>query len=213
MEKLTVNFNDDLAISGELIEKINQVCRQVENDSSIKQLTLAFETASVNEQTSQVADPDLLHKWEKALRRVENLDALIVARAETACGLVALSMIAIADLRVGTPGSTFSLRGKDLTLPGMLIHRLTRQLSDQWVRSLLILGNTLSADEAVTCGLLDRVSTQPAALAEDMVMSMNSFVFNDIRVRRKLILEASHTSYDDTIGLSLSASDRAIRKG
>lgn len=213
MEHLTVTFNEAMILSAELIDQINQFCRQVENEPAIRQVTLAFESLPATEQSVQVTDPDLLHKWEKALRRVENLNALIVTHAQGECGLAALSLIAIADLRLGTPDATFLLRGKDLTLPGMLIHRLTNQLSAGWVRSLLILGNTLTADEAVASGLLDRTSTQPAALAEDLVGGMNPSVFNDIRVRRKLMLEAMHTAYDDTIGLSLSASDRTIRKG
>ena len=149
----------------------------------------------------------------KVLRRVENLNALIIAICNGQCGLAALSLIAIADLRLGTPTSTFALNGKDITLPGMLIHRLTNQMTANWVRSLLVLGNTFGADEALACGLLDRKSTQPKALAEDLVVGMNPHAFNDIRVRRKLMLEASHTSHEDTIGLSLSASDRTLRQG
>lgn len=213
MERLTINFTGSAAITSDMIEQLNQLCAQVENTPAIDQVLFAFADGAAPAQGTESMDVGLLHKWEKALRRVENLNALLIATTDGECGLVALSIIAIADLRLGTPDSTFALRGKDITLPGMLIHRLTNQLAANWVRLLLVLGNTLCAEEALASGLLDRTSTQPAALAEDLAMGMNPHAFTDIRVRRKLMLEACHTSYEDTIGLSLSASDRTLRQG
>ncbi|MDJ0088482.1 enoyl-CoA hydratase-related protein [Pantoea allii] len=213
MENLTVNISGSSAISGVLIEEINQLCAEVESNTTINMVLFNFDADSTKGLCSSVENVDVLHKWEKVLRRVENLNALIIAICNGQSGLAALSLIAIADLRLGTPTSTFALNGKDITLPGMLIHRLTNQMTANWVRSLLVLGNTLCAEEALACGLLDRTSTQPKALAEDFVAGMNPHAFNDIRVRRKLMLEASHTSHEDTIGLSLSASDRTLRRG
>lgn len=148
----------------------------------------------------------------KSLRRLENLNALIVAHCDGDLGLAAISAVVIADLRVGSASSTFGLNDKEVTVPGMLVHRLTQQLTHSWVRSLLLLGNRLSADEALQSGMIDRIAANPQTLSEDIIHGLNPHAFNDIRVRRKLILEAGSASYDETIGLSLSASDRIMRK-
>lgn len=212
MERLTININDNAVISAELIEQINQLCVQAEADERITAVDFNFLKTADSQHDRAVADVGLLHKWEKSLRRLENLNALIVANCEGQLSLAAMSILATADLRLGSASATFGLNGKEVTVPGMLIHRLTHQLSNNWVRSLLLLGNRLSAEEAVQSGLLDRIAAHPQALAEDILFGLSPHAFNDIRVRRKLILEASAASYDETIGLSLSASDRIMRK-
>lgn len=212
MERSIININDNAAISAELIEQINQLCGQAEADERIKVVGFNFLKTAGSQNANVVVDVGVLHKWEKSLRRLENVNALIVASCEGELSLAAMSILATADLRLGSAGATFGLSGEEVTVPGMLIHRLTHQLSNNWVRSLLLLGNRLCAEEAVQSGLLDRIAVQPQALAEDILFGLNPHAFNDIRVRRKLMLEASAASYDETIGLSLSASDRIMRK-
>jgi isomerase DpgB len=213
MERLNMNIEDTASISVELIEKINQLCAQAEADEQVKVVGFTFGKTSGADAGEAIADVALLHKWEKSLRRLENVNALIVAHCEGELSLAAMSILAVSDLRIGTPASSFGLNGKEVTVPGMLIHRLTQQLNANGLRSLLLLGNRWSAEEAEANGLLDRVASQPQALTEDIIFGLNPHAFNDIRVRRKLILEASTASYDETLGLSLSASDRIMRKG
>jgi isomerase DpgB len=205
MERLNMNIEDTASISVELIEKINQLCAQAEADEQVKVVGFTFGKTSGADAGEAIADVALLHKWEKSLRRLENVNALIVAHCEGELSLAAMSILAVSDLRIGTPASSFGLNGKEVTVPGMLIHRLTQQLNANGLRSLLLLGNRWSAEEAEANGL--------QALTEDIIFGLNPHAFNDIRVRRKLILEASTASYDETLGLSLSASDRIMRKG
>jgi isomerase DpgB len=197
MERLNMNIEDTASISVELIEKINQLCAQAEADEQVKVVGFTFGKTSGADAGEAIADVALLHKWEKSLRRLENVNALIVAHCEGELSLAAMSILAVSDLRIGTPASSFGLNGKDAN----------------GLRSLLLLGNRWSAEEAEANGLLDRLASQPQALTEDIIFGLNPHAFNDIRVRRKLILEASTASYDETLGLSLSASDRIMRKG
>lgn len=212
MQYLLADFKTTVAISIELIQTINEICARVENAPETKEVRFVFAQSEDLRTESHISDVGLMHKWEKALRRVENLDVLIIAICVGECSIAATSIVSVADLRVGAPSASFCLKGKEVTIPGMLVHRLINQLSASWVRSFVLRGNTLSADKALKSGFLDGISDSPLAFVDDAVSGMNSHVFTDIRVRRKLMLEAHHTSYDETIGLSLSAGDRVFRK-
>ncbi|NOU52632.1 enoyl-CoA hydratase/isomerase family protein [Pseudoalteromonas sp. JBTF-M23] len=201
-------------ITLELVNSLNNICKQVENDKSAKVLHLNIRAMAPIQSLNAESEKDvyLVHKWEKVIRRIENLDALVVTTAESDVLAAALAILVVSDYRIATNATTFSVMQEAYIFPGVLIHRLVNQIGHSKSRSLILLGKGMDAAQANQAGLIDEIADETDAALERFVAQMHDVVFNDIRVRRRLMLEAYHTSFDDTIGLSLAACDKVLRQ-
>ena len=150
-------------------------------------------------------------RWEKALRRVEKLDVATVAQVEADVTGTGMSLILLADYRISLKPLTFGLKTDGYILPGMVIHRLAHQIGGAHARKMVLLGQAVDAEFLLQLGLIDQIVAAPNQAVADLVESLEQSVITDIAVRRRLLLECLHQSYDEALGTHLAASDRMLR--
>jgi isomerase DpgB len=156
----------------------------------------------------------LVNKWERALRRLERLGAPTVAVASGDCAGPAVEALLSCDYRIG---------GADLRLtlpfaagepwPGMLVYRLANQLGVARARSLVLFGTEIPALRAAELGIIDEIADDVTAAAAERTDLVRGFAGTELAIRRRLLLDAAATSFEDALGTHLAACDRALRRG
>ncbi|RKN41209.1 enoyl-CoA-hydratase DpgB [Streptomyces hoynatensis] len=211
-------------LSQELITGLNELCERVEDapDEVLVVLRLRASGAAGGQDPAQGPRSwpgegvgiHLVNRWERALRRLERLGAATVAVAEGPCGGPALETLLATDYRLGTPGTTIELPASSGEFwPGMAVHRLANQLGVVRARRLVLFGAGLTAAESVQAGLLDEIVTDVAEgirAARELTARVTG---SELALRRRLLLEAATTSFEEALGAHLAACDRTLRRG
>jgi len=212
---LYLHIDAGTALSGSLIDSVNDVCDRVEDATKNYALLLRLDGTGAE----PVADPyphhlgvHTVNRWERALRRLERLPALTLAVVQGTCRGPALDLLLTTDYRIATPDSR--LRAALVAggaWPGMTLHRLSSQLGVGRARRLGLLGLDVTAEEALHWGLVDQVDVDPAAAAREAVATLADRGGAELAIRRQLLSEAGWTSFEDATGAHLAACDRTIR--
>jgi isomerase DpgB len=151
--------------------------------------------------------------WERTLRRLERLPAAIIGVAEGECTGPALEILLATDYRIATSDLSLKLpTSNGQVWPGMALHRLATQIGVAKARQLVLFGRNLTVDIAVRIGLIDEVATD---LAEAVVFAANvvsGFEGSELAIRRRLLLDATTTSFEESLGAHLAACDRMMRR-
>jgi isomerase DpgB len=158
----------------------------------------------------------LVNKWERALRRLERVPAKVIVTVHGACSGPALELlltadyrIAAADLRLNPP----TYHGQPW--PGMALHRMVSQLGVAKARKLALFGTALDAQAAADLGIVDEVTDRADQLLEavDYAATLLSGLSGyELAIRRRLLLDATTTSYEESLGAHLAACDRMLRQ-
>jgi isomerase DpgB len=208
-------------LSQQLIIDLNQLADQVEDatDDSILVLHLGDRDTGDSDAGSAGSWPGevgihIVNRWERVLRRLERLSAVTVAVAQGPCGGPALEVLLASDYRLGTKDMRLDLPAMDGEFwPGMAVHRLANQLGVARARRMVLFGNGLTAHEAMQAGLIDEI-------VDDVVEGVNAtqelagrVTGSELGVRRRLLLEATTTSFEEALGTHLAACDRTLRRG
>jgi isomerase DpgB len=155
-------------------------------------------------------DVALVNKWERALRRVERLPVTTVGVAVGDCGGTALDALLTTDYRVATtdvrllpavPGTA--------GWPGMAVYRLAQQAGVARVRQAVLFGRAITAADALDLRLVDELVDEPDAV---LAQPPGGPVWPDLAVRRRLLLDATTTTFENALGTHLAACDRALRE-
>lgn len=155
-----------------------------------------------------------VNRWERAVRRLERLDAPTVAVTRGGCSGPALDLLLATDYRIGTGTTRLGLAREAGNLwPGMALHRLVQQAGLARVRRLALFGQELTAAEALELGLLDEMTADVEAALSAVTLNLRGLAGTELAVRRRLLLEAAVTSHEEAIGVHLSACDRTLRRG
>lgn len=199
----------------ELIEEVEAACARVEDGPDNPVIVLRVGTAS-GEDDAETAAPVAIHlvnRWERALRRLERVNAVTLAVAEGRCGGPALEALLSSDYRIGGPELRIASSTEyGASWPGMAVHRLASQLGVAKARQLVLFGGELTADEAVAVGLVNEITDDvPGALAARIELARR-LTGTEIAIRRRLLLEATSTSFEDALGTHLAACDRTLRR-
>nr|CAQ52619.1 enoyl-CoA hydratase/isomerase [Streptomyces violaceoruber] len=155
----------------------------------------------------------LVNKWERALRRLERLETATVAVVSGDCSGPAVEVLLSCDYRIAGPDLRLTLpfwAGEPW--PGMLVYRLANQLGVARARSLVLFGTALSAQRAAEVGLVDEVTETVAAVTAERLARARDFAGTELAIRRRLLLDAAATSFEDALGTHLAACDRALRR-
>ncbi|MBH0777929.1 enoyl-CoA hydratase/isomerase family protein [Nocardia sp. NEAU-351] len=154
-------------------------------------------------------------KWEAALRRLEQAPAPIVALVDGDAYGPAAELLLVADYRIMGAGASFSFAASEAGVwPAMALHRLAAQVGIGRVRELAVQGRPLSAEAARACAVIDAVAehgAEAAAIAAGRAL-FRSCVGSEIAIRRRLVLDAVTTRFEDALGAHLAASDRTLRR-
>ncbi|MFI0977272.1 enoyl-CoA-hydratase DpgB [Streptomyces sp. NPDC021093] len=199
---------DGRASLPELTALLQQACDLAEDGRSSAALLLRLTNTGA---WSEDLGIHQVNRWERAVRRLELLGALTVCTVDGTCGGAALDVFLAADRRIAGSGLRIVLNGRDgLPWPGMTLYRLTHLAGAAQTRRLLFRGDGLGGDEALALGLVDEINDDPAR-AESVLDELGRAGATELAIRRRLVLEAMTTSYEDAIGPHLAACDRSLR--
>ena len=168
--RLTLNREDKChAINEEMIELLDRYLNEIENDATLRLVELTatgdkFFCAGGDIKSWSAYSPlDMGRKWIKrgneVFSRLRNLPQLTVANinGHTIGGGIELALSC--DIRIARPTAKFSTPEVTLGMvPGWLgIERVLNQVGPVVCRQMLMLGQRLSAQEAQSAGLINKV--------------------------------------------------------
>jgi isomerase DpgB len=207
-------------LSASLVARVDEVCARIE-DAASKGLTLVIhingaDPADRTEPWPHEAAIHLVTQWERALRRLERLPAVVVAVvSDGVCRGPAFDLLLATDYRIGTGDVRLELSDSaGVAWPGMALYRMTAQLGAAAARRLVVLGGSLPVSRAVEVGIVDESAqdVQDAVTRVRVVLEALAGVRGkEFAVRRQLIFEAGATTFEDALGPHLAACDRALR--
>jgi isomerase DpgB len=198
-------------LSHALVAAVNAACDRAEDGAAGTALLFRLH-AGFAPDSADTVDVALVNLWERALRRVERLGVPTVACVDGPCGGLGLALLLATDYRIVTPALHLSLAlGGEEILPGMVLHRLASQIGAARARRLALFGAVVDAGTACAYGLADQVSDEPSAAAAAFIATLDGSTLANLPVRRRLVLEASASSYEDSLGTHLAACDRTLR--
>ena len=155
----------------------------------------------------------LVNKWERALRKLERVGVATVGVVTGECGGPAAEVLLSTDYRIATPDLTLRLPSLGGQLwPGMVLHRLANQVGVAGVRQLALFGSAVSAQDALRLSLVDDVADDVAKGLEVAHDLLGGTAGTELAIRRRLLLDALTTSFEDALGTHLAACDRALRR-
>ncbi|MCX5400290.1 enoyl-CoA-hydratase DpgB [Streptomyces sp. NBC_00102] len=200
----------------ELTTALNSLCDEAESDRHATTLVLRLTApAAPSEPAAWPGEVTVssVNRWERALRRLEKLDATTVVLAQGACAGPAVELLLAADVGIGVRGLTLTLPVNDGHFwPGMALYRLVRRLGAHRTRRLLLWDGGIPLARALELGLIDR-GAETAEEAEATARTLTSHLADrETALRRQLITEAETTEYDEALGVHLAACDRELRR-
>ena len=204
-----VRIDGSRPLSAELVAELSAVCDQADDGAAVVRVLVS---GTPGESWTTDLDVSLVSKWERTLRRLERLAATTVAVAEGDCGGPALDALLATDFRIATTSVRLMVPvDGGATWPGMAVYRLSQQAGVARIRRAVMFGRPIEAVESVTLHLVDElVDDQEAALAAVAELAA-SFSGAELAIRRRLLLDASSTSFEDALGSHLAACDRTLR--
>jgi isomerase DpgB len=196
----------------QLIAAVERACDEAENVSdSVVVLWLTGEPAG-----DAAVDDLSIHtvsKWERALRRLERLDAVTIAVAVGLCAGPALEALLATDHRIAGPDLRLRLSPvAGEPWPGMAVHRVANQIGVARARGLVLFGAEISATEAAGLCLVDEVVPDTVRAVAQRTAAVRNLTGSELAIRRRLLMEATSVSFEDALGTHLAACDRTLRR-
>lgn len=198
----------------ELTAAVNAVCASAEDQPQPTAVVLQLGAGEPGEQAWPGAVTiQQVNRWERAVVWMERLAAVSIAVADRPCGGPALDLLLATDYRIVTTDFSLSLPINDGQFwPGMAIYRLATQIGVARARQLVLWGNTVTAAQAAEIGLVDEITSDPAAATQAAVVMLARIAGPDLAIRRQLLTEAPAVSYEEALGPHLAACDRELRR-
>ncbi|MBT2415474.1 enoyl-CoA hydratase/isomerase family protein [Streptomyces sp. ISL-12] len=197
----------------ELTAAVTSVCARAEEDGGRNVVVLRLRSARPDRSWPGRVRIGEVNRWERAVRRVERLAAVTVAVPEGVCGGPALDLLLTTDFRIASPDFRLLLPvNNEHFWPGMAVHRLVGQLGAAQARRLVLWGHEITADQAVSLGLVNEIGHDLEEALRAAVVMLGRLSGAEVAIRRSLILEASATPYEEAIGSHLAACDRELRR-
>jgi isomerase DpgB len=206
----------DVALSAPLVAEVNAACARIEQ-AGHKALTLLVHIDGAAADVGGEPWPHetaihLVNQWERALRRLERLPAVVLAVAGGVCRGPALDLLLATDYRVGAEDLRLELVGvAGSAWPGMALYRLANQIGVSAARRMLVLGGAVPAARAAALGLIDEATDDAPGRVRSVLATVGGLHGREFAIRRQLLFEAVTTSFEDALGAHLSACDRALR--
>ncbi|WP_406443852.1 enoyl-CoA hydratase/isomerase family protein [Streptomyces sp. NBC_00631] len=191
-----------------LVHAVEAACAEAERAG-----LLAVSVAAAPDDTRTYADVALVSKWERALRRLERLPATTVSVASGAVGGIALDTLLATDYRIVTPDTRLEISPDGAAAwPGMALYRLVQQTGIAPIRRTVLLGHPLTAAKAMALGLVDEITDAPLAALAVATAAAGLRSGRELAIRRRLMHDATTTSFEEALGAHLAACDRMLRQ-
>ncbi len=157
---------------------------------------------------------DWFRSFDRAMRRVEQLDALTVAKIRGYAIGGGLQIALACDLRVAAPDARLGLPAvMEALIPGMGTYRLPRFIGLGRARRMVLTGELIGAEEGLRIGLLDWVvpeeklgETVDSVIAGVLKGSPTAQAFS-----KKLVTDAFESGFDEAFEKYLDYQERSLR--
>ncbi|WP_253776476.1 enoyl-CoA-hydratase DpgB [Goodfellowiella coeruleoviolacea] len=212
---LSLDVAGDGSLSQSLLLAVNEFCDRVQDAPAGTVAVLRVGGDRPAPAASWPGDVTIhaVNRWERALRRLERLGAVTVAVAAGRCTSPDIELLLATDYRIATPTTSLALPADTGEFwPGMLVHRLATQIGVARTRQLLLRAPELAAARAVELGLVDEIAEDVATAVERTVASLRAVRGPEFAIRRRLLLDAPTTSFEEALGVHLAACDRTLRR-
>lgn len=207
---------DTAVLSAALVETVNEICDQAadRDHGDLVGIRLHGSTTMVPDLPwPGDVDVHLVSRWERALRRVERLDALTVGVADGCCHGAAVELLLVTDHRIAARNLRLWVGDQPgRAWPGMTTYRLVNQLGHARASRLVHFGAQLTAEEALRLGLISEVVEDPQAKLWSLRQLLGPIPGHELAIRRQLLSDAISTSFEEALGAHLAACDRALRR-
>ncbi|MBZ5609789.1 MAG: enoyl-CoA hydratase/isomerase family protein [Acidobacteriia bacterium] len=157
---------------------------------------------------------DWFRSFDEAMRRLEQLDALTVAKIRGYAIGGGLQVALACDLRIAAPGAKLGLPAvMEALIPGMGTYRLPRFIGLGRARRMVLTGELIGADEALRIGLVDWVvpdekldETAQSVIAGVLKGGPTAQTFS-----KKLVTAAFESDYDRAFSNYLHYQELSLR--
>lgn len=214
---LTLRIDGSRPLAAESVAELAGLCGRAEDGDATRagapNLVILRVSGAPGPDWSDELPMNLVSKWERGLRRMERLPALIIVIAEGDCGGQALDALLAADYRVMTAGARLVFPVvAGAAWPGMALYRLARQAAGtSLARRAALLGTPVGAAEAHATGVVDDVAENATLALDKAVQVAGTVPGAEVAIRRQLMLEATTSTFEEALGAHLAACDRALR--
>jgi enoyl-CoA hydratase len=150
--------------------------------------------------------------WERAVRRFETMDKLVVAAIHGYCIGGGLQVALACDVRVARDDAILGLPAvKECLIPGLGVWRLPRFVGLGRARRFVLTGETVGAQEALAIGLVDHVASAAAFEAEvARVAETLAGVAFASAIESKRLMDRAFEPYDGVLAAYLDGQERAM---
>ena len=151
------------------------------------------------------------NKWEKCCVRIERLPKITIAAMEGAVIGGGMQLSLVCDARIATATTRMQLNEVRLGfLPGMATFRLAKYIGLGRAKRLIMQCPELSADEALSLGLIDEIADDLDESISTTITSFEPIHPVTLELARRLLNESFATDFENAIGNFLAAQHRAI---
>ncbi len=197
----------------ELTQRVDTFCRSVEDRSLNAGIVIIRPDHCSAKPWPGPIDIQHASRWERAVRRFERLSAIIVTAASGDCSGPATDFLLISDYRVVDKGFCLELPvNLGQFWPGMSIYRLVHQVGIARARQIVLWGRSLKAEQCLEVGLVDEIALDLADALAGLLPKIERQPASEVGIRRRLLLEAISTPFEDALGAHLAAADRELRR-
>jgi isomerase DpgB len=211
-QALTLRIDGRAALSMAAVHAVETACAGAEQPGAAAAVSVLVAGSPSGSWTAD-ANVALVSKWERALRRLERLDATTVAVASGSVGGAALEVLLATDYRIGGPDLRLCVSfDHGATWPGMATYRLTVQAGIAAARRAVLFGHPMEVAEALAVGLVHEVAEEPQTRLAEVAAELAALPGKELAIRRRLMHDAGTTSFEDALGAHLAACDRELRR-
>jgi enoyl-CoA hydratase/carnithine racemase len=157
---------------------------------------------------------DWFRSFDQAIRRLEQLEALTVARIRGYAIGGGLQVALGCDLRIAAPDARLGLPAvMEALIPGMGTYRLPRFIGLGRARRMILTGEIIGAEEGLRIGLLDWV-VDPEKLDETVESVVAGVLKGSATAQafsKKLVTASFESDFDEAFGKYLEYQEQSLR--
>ena len=152
-------------------------------------------------------------KWERALRRFETMDKIVLCLIHGYAIGGGLQLALACDIRVSTRSAGFSLPAvTECLIPGLGTLRLARYIGLGRAKRMTLLGNRIHGEEAERIGLVDHLVGENSAIEEfeELVQAYLTVCSTASRLSKQALANCFDMGFDQFFQLYLAFQGRAM---
>jgi enoyl-CoA hydratase/carnithine racemase len=158
-------------------------------------------------------DPSFFLNWETSLRKLESMDAIVIAAIHSHCIGGGLQLALACDLRVAREDARFGITAvKEGIIPGIGMWRIARHAGIGRAKRLALAADVVDAQTALAWGLIDYVAKTECFDADvsSLAYRLLEMAWTSTRLTKKLINQAFDTPFEEFVDLFCRYQQQAL---